>query len=172
MRQEVLRLQLSFHVRLPGVAPPEFVGIALVPVQQEQCLSNVIMVPVSDSTVTEDLSAQCQYPFRVSVQQRQCPRRSLVQYRHQKVRLWMFVPFCVEAGSSCDEKGNARQSLSCEAVLNSVCLSRAVRARAYCGSSLGRVVLGCGKRLFSSVIVFCSIFVGWCVCSLLFIRES
>ena len=84
----------------------------------------------------------------------------------------MSVPFHVEADSSSDGKEDVGQSSSSEAVLESVCPSRAVRARACYGSSLGRVVLGCGKRLFSFVIVFCLIFVVWCVCFLLFILES
>ena len=54
MRQEILRLQLSFHVRLPEAAPPEFLNLAPVLVQREQCQSNVSLVPVQDSTVSEE----------------------------------------------------------------------------------------------------------------------
>ena len=54
MRREVLRLQLFFHDSLPGAAPLEFISIAPVPVQREQCQSNVSVVPVHDLTVSEE----------------------------------------------------------------------------------------------------------------------
>ena len=44
----------SFHVSLPGAAPPEFNNIALVPVQWEQCQNNVSMVPAPVSAVSEE----------------------------------------------------------------------------------------------------------------------
>ena len=127
MRQEILQLQLSFHVRLPEAAPPEFLSLAPVLVQREQCQSNVSLVPVQDSTVPKEFVCPTSV-FLQNVRSAKAVSEEIANAVSTSESATLKVrPLPCRSKLPSVKKQDADQSSSSETVLNSVCLSRVAR---------------------------------------------